>query len=324
VASNTWITRANLQDNRRNVTLAAVTNASGQSIVYAIGGYNTNGQPVRTVTAYNVATNTWHFRHALPIKLAATNGAGVVNGKIYVSGGITNSTYNFPSEALYMYDPSTDTWTRKHDMPSVDDPYGTGISAGADGLTGVINGKLYVVTHCYLAEAPVEYFFERTCYGTGVGTAFFRYDPAVDHWDTRPSPSWSYVGWPFAGGVICGKLYVMGGSPEGNGVMVAYDPGTNQWTTRNPLGLARPGVATAVLGSRLYVIGGRRYDADRGVWETLDKTRVYDPTTNLWTTRASLPSPRDDISGATVRLNGQARIEVVGGSAPSNNLQYIP
>jgi len=148
VAGNTWITRANLQDNRHNVTLATLTNASGQSVVYAIGGYNSNGYPVRTVTAYNVATNTWHFRHPLPVRLAATNGAGVINGKIYVSGGITNSTYNYPSNALYVYDPNADTWTRKHDMPSVDDPYGSGISAGAQGLTGVINGKLYVITQC--------------------------------------------------------------------------------------------------------------------------------------------------------------------------------
>ena len=329
VAGNTWITRANLQDNRHNVTLATVTNSSGQSVVYAIGGYNPDGFPVRTVTAYNVATNTWHFRHALPVRLAATNGAGVVNGKIYVSGGITNSTYNYPSNALYMYDPITDTWTRKRDMPSVDDRYHTGISAGAQGLTGVINGKLYVVTQCYLAEAPVQYFFGRSCYGgtdatVVAGPAFLRYDPAVDRWDAFPSSPWAWVHGPFAGGVIAGKLYVMGSTPEGTGVMAAYDPGTKRWTTRHALGLERPGAATAVLNGKLYVIGGRRYNAELGTTETLDKTRVYDPTTNLWGTRAPLPTPRADISGTIVRVNGQARIEVIGGTEPGNNLQYVP
>jgi hypothetical protein len=37
-----------------------------------------------------------------------------------------------------------------------------------------------------------------------------------------------------------------------------------------------------------------------------------------------MPSPRADIAASQVRLNGQARIEVVGGSVPGNNLQYVP
>jgi N-acetylneuraminic acid mutarotase len=324
VASNTWITRADLLVSRSNVTLATVTNASGQSVVYAIGGRNPNRRPLTTVTAYNVATNTWHFRHALPAPLANTNGAGVINGKIYVSGGLLDYTYDTPSHALYMYDPNTDTWTRKHDMPSVQGPYHDPFYVGAQGVTGVISGKLYVVTQCYWEDQPKPYFGESGCYGTGVGPAFFRYDPVTDHWDTLPSPFGSYVAGPFAGGVIGGKLYVMGGSPWGEGHMAAYDPATKQWTTKNALGKSRPGAGTAVLGGKLYVIGGRRYNPERDAFDTLDKTIVYDPMTNLWTTRAPMPSPREDITGSTVRLNGQARIEVVGGSLPGNNLQYVP
>ena len=43
--------------------------------------------PLAKVTAYNVATNTWTDRRPLPVPLAWSNGAGVINGKIYVSGG---------------------------------------------------------------------------------------------------------------------------------------------------------------------------------------------------------------------------------------------
>ena len=38
----------------------------------------------------------------------------------------------------------------------------------------------------------------------------------------------------------------------------------------------------------------------------------------------AMPSPRTGLAATMVRRNGQARIEVVGGSAPGNNLQYIP
>ena len=58
--------------------------------MYAIGGRNPNGVPIAAHAAYNVATNTWTFRRGLPVPLAFSNGAGVINGKIYVSGGFSN------------------------------------------------------------------------------------------------------------------------------------------------------------------------------------------------------------------------------------------
>jgi N-acetylneuraminic acid mutarotase len=79
-----------------------------------------------------------------------------------------------------------------------------------------------------------------------------------------------------------------------------------------------------VLDGKLFVMGGRRYNAAQDAFETLDITIVYDPATDAWTRRAPMPSPRADIAASQVRLNGQARIEVVGGSVPGNNLQYVP
>jgi len=119
----------------------------------------------------------------------------------------------------------------------------------------------------------------------------------------------------------------MGGDYYLNGLLSVYDPATNRWTARNALGLARDGVATAVLDNRLYVMGGYRHDPVRNFWQLLDKTIVYDPVTNLWTPRASLPSPRVGMAGTTVLLNGKPRIAVVGGWGPglaADNLQYIP
>jgi hypothetical protein len=128
------------------------------------------------------------------------------------------------------------------------------------------------------------------------------------------------------GGVIGGKFYMMGFSPytRDDVHFSVYDPSTNQWTPKTPLGLSRPGAASTVLGGKLYVIGGMRYNAQTDAMDTLDITTVYDPATDAWTRRAPLPSPRIRTAATKVFLNGQPRIEVVGGVAPGNNIQYIP
>jgi N-acetylneuraminic acid mutarotase len=307
--------------NRTNMAVATVTNAAGQSVVYAIGGLTPTRMPSAKVTAYNVATNTWTFRRSLPVPLAGTSGAGVIKGKIYVSGGYSDWGGDWPGEALYMYDPATNTWTQKRGIPSVKagpEPWAESQYGSGNGVTGVINGKLYVVSGCFMAWEPWGYY--ENC-----NPLFFRYSPVTDRWVTLPPP---FPGEPTdaatIGGVIGGKFYVMAQVAGREARFAVYDPATNQWTTRTPLGLSRPGAASTVLGGKLYVMGGRRWNAARQIYETLDITIVYHPATDSWTRRASMPSPRTGIAASRVFLDGRPRIEVVGGVAPGNNLQYVP
>lgn len=86
VASNTWITRANMPSDRFDLTTAVVPNAAGQSILYAIGGRPASSSAgLSKVQAYNVVTNSWSARAPLPVPLWETNGATVIDGKIYVA-----------------------------------------------------------------------------------------------------------------------------------------------------------------------------------------------------------------------------------------------
>ena len=323
VASNSWITRAALPTARTSLALATVTNAAGESVVYAIGGATTTYPvtPLRKVTAYNVATNAWTDRRPLPVPLAWSNGAGVINGKIYVSGGFSENGDAPPTRALYVYDPGTNTWARKRDLPAIVDA-SHDWTVGSYGVTGVIRNKLYVVTHC---SSRMYYTENDICEGDLTGPRLFRYNPVTDRWATLAPPFDSEVT-ASAGGVIGGKFYVMGGDHHGNGRLSVYDPATNQWTPKTPLALARSQAATAVLGDKLYVMGGSRIR--NNLWEVLDITIVYDPVTDLWTRRASLPSPRLGMEGTTVLRFGRPRIEVVGGDGPGglaeSNLQYVP
>src|SRR4026209_671507 len=67
VGSNTWITRRDMWSTERtDFATATVPNATGQSVVYVIGGRGASNVGRTTVMAYNVATNTWTLRAPLP------------------------------------------------------------------------------------------------------------------------------------------------------------------------------------------------------------------------------------------------------------------
>ncbi len=65
------------------------------SLIYAIGGMGTTGQPITNVQLYNVAAGTWRAATALPVSRAGS-WAVVLNDTIYNGCGVgpTTSTYN--------------------------------------------------------------------------------------------------------------------------------------------------------------------------------------------------------------------------------------
>jgi hypothetical protein len=258
VTSNTWLTRREMPLELVNQAAAVVPNAQGQSILYVIGGYKAESGnefvAMGEVRAYNVATNTWSTKRDMPAPRYAMNGAGVIRGKIYVTGG--SSGRHQKSASVFAYDPASNTWTRKRDMPA----------PGVAGMTGVIGGQLYVVT-----TAPD--------WPRG-GINFFRYNPTRDSWTRLPSPPDSAMV-PNRGGVIGKKFYVISSntSDGANGAgVLEYDPATNQWTRkrswRNPCAFCNTlGPSTVMLG-RVYVFSS--------------SILIYDPASDTWETKPRL------------------------------------
>jgi N-acetylneuraminic acid mutarotase len=307
VASNSWITRAALPGTERTgLTTAVVPNAAGERILYAIGGSSSlSDQPtgittggLTTVQAWNASTNTWTNRAPLPIDLYMSNGAVTIGGKIYVSGGRNNGDKNFV-QSLYVYNPATNKWTRKTDMPF----------ASWGGVSGAVGGKLYVIA-CGGEEQCDA--FERL--------VVLRYDPATDRW-TILAVTPNALGQPL-GGVVNGKFYVTGGP---DGALMMYDPASDTWTPKAKLPKHRLAGAAATAGGKLYVIGGYEVEPAPDFGRTLvRKTSVYDPATNTWSEKAPLPSDRILAAASRITVGGVERIDLVGGARPGNHLHYVP
>jgi N-acetylneuraminic acid mutarotase len=291
-AANSWVKRADMPGTeRRDPATAVVRNGAGQSILYAIGGTTVNGASMSTVQAYNVATNSWTYRTSMPTPLYKSNGAGVINGKIYISGGLMR--YKVYSDALYIYDPATNRWSPKQPMPAT--TYG--------GATGVINNQLYVLTSCDQEDCSEH-----------VRRAFYRYDPATDRWTSLPIPPMT-VGKSIAG-TIGKKFYATGGNDQ----VGVYDPVTNAWTIRSASGEVPANARGLAVQGKLFALNIDDWNADGTVSTTI---RVYDPATNAWTSRAPVNLKHIGRLAQVVR-DGSARIEMVGGPRPGNNLQYTP
>jgi N-acetylneuraminic acid mutarotase len=69
-----------------------------------------------------------------------------------------------------------------------------------------------------------------------------------------------------------------------------YDPQADAWTQLANMSNARRFHASAAVGSKLYVFGGRR-----GASGPLDTAEVYDPALDSWAQESSLTSARNEM-----------------------------
>jgi N-acetylneuraminic acid mutarotase len=287
--AGSWTARAPMITPRWHLAAGVATDAAGRQRLYAIGGFDPNSGVVSTVEAYDYATDRWATMAPLPIAEFHANGVGNIGGKLYISGGYVDGVGAV--NHLYQYDPNRNTWTRKRDLPR----------RVAQGVTGVIGGKLYVLAGSC-----------DNC-ATRIVARLFRYDPATNTWDSSlpPAPSAHVSG---VAGVINGKFYVAGGASWSGRVtnrLDVYDPVSNTWSTLAPMSIKRNGAAAAVLGGKLYVIG--RNNVSPG--EPQGDVEAYNPATNTWTTKAPLPGAgRGDLAAGRITHEGQGHILAVGGT----------
>lgn len=87
--------------------------------------------------AYDPATNTWTFRAPMPQPSGQVMSSAVLNGKLYVAGGVKEDDSGDAQATLRVYDPGTNTWTVKAPMPF---PRSWSAASAAGGKVFVLGG----------------------------------------------------------------------------------------------------------------------------------------------------------------------------------------
>lgn len=268
LAPNSWTLKAAPPNGLfvNGLSAGVVPDASGQSIVYLLGGRDDDGGSGAVITTYKIGTNTWTVKGFEPrVYVYNSNGVGNIGNTLYISGGESYGGGSWHiSGSFSAYDPATNTLTTKPTPPKLT----------ADGVTGAIEGKLYVLPGlCSFDYYPNPFYCDRQPF-----RRLFRYNPATNLWATKKSaPHFHTYG---AGGVINGKFYAVGGVDSLGQPVAAldrYDPATDTWKTLAPLpaaGSARGAVLQGKLFAVVETSAGRRAYA-------------YDPATNKWTPKAA-------------------------------------
>lgn len=211
--------------------------------------------------------------------------SAVVDGKVYVMGGVTKSDYSNKVEQL---DSATGKWTTRAPMPVARSEAGAVAVGGVIYVFGGVNGD-------------------------GALSRVDVYNPTTNTWTEGPSlpvPVWDCMV-----AAVGQKVYVIGGVPatgnqsEPARTVQVSGLSTNTWSIGPQLPFGLHGAAVAVVQDRVYVIGGRSGTGDE-TSSGIARMLILDPTKDAWGEGAPLGSGRAGLQAAVAK----GKIVVTGGS----------
>jgi N-acetylneuraminic acid mutarotase len=293
---------------------AAVVDAK----MYVFGGIEPNGViPSGLVYEYTPSTDQWAKKKTMALP-SHHNAVVALNGKIYLFGGFAKSNTDkpgwLPIANAWEYDPANDSWKALAPMPT---PRGAALAVTIDNKIYVIGGE-----GMHPGDQPRPLWFVGAAHRSL--STVEEYDPATNTWTSRMPMSTprNHV----AGGVVNGKIYVIGGrvgsvfvgSSDNLDLVEVYDPATDKWgASLNRMPDARSGTGWGVYNGKIYVVGGEFSDNRmRGAFRALE---AYDPATDRWDILQQLRFPRH--SAGTAFIGN--KLHVVGGDLQSSD-QYGP
>jgi N-acetylneuraminic acid mutarotase len=240
-AKNIWTIKTSMPTARGDFAIAVF-----QDKIYVIGGLTRSGQWTAELTdvneVYDPATDSWTTKTSMPIPKAGLS-ANVVDGKIYLIGGFTqspNSTVKTTSKETLVYDHFTDSWTTKTPIPI----------ATLDYATAVVGDKIYVISGTSRA------------YSDSLINPTQIYDPKTDTWSQGapiPYPIQQAAAGATTGFAAPKKIYVIGGFTGFYWPMKltqVYHPENDMWSFGADMPTPLFGLGVAVVNDQLYIIGG--------------------------------------------------------------------
>jgi hypothetical protein len=268
-----WTTVAPMLTARTQLGVAQTSDGK----IYAVGGNNAT-TALAAVERYDPSTNTWTAVTSLPTGRYALGVVTGQDGLIYALGGALDASNSaIWSQEVDQYNPATDTWTRKSDLPIPIAAYG---ALGGDGVI-----YLYGNAGCV------------------------SYNPQTD--TSQICPTGGFVGGGNGAAVAIapgGAIELLGhsGCPAST-ANIQFDPFDASYTAKAPMPIARD-YLSAALGSNglIYVVGGTP-----GCGAATNTVQEYNPVTDSWQLRASLTTPR---ANPGVVGSSDQKLYVIGGN----------
>ena len=212
-----------------------------------------------------------------------------VNGKLYLIGG------DGPAEPVEVYDPKTNSWTKKATAPVV-----------MHHLQAVAyNDKIYVLDAFYDGQFPTQAPMPNS----------YSYDTKTDTWNKLAKIPEDRRRAGAGEAEYNGKLYLVCGITHGhssgtNAMFDEYDPATNTWKILPDAPHIRDHSMAVVIGDKLYAVGGRNtsYRDPNNVIPFFRQVMLdvdcYDFKTGTWSTLA-VKLPMGTGGGTAVNLKGK-------------------
>ena len=228
--------------------------------VYVFGGIDPNTGVVSNATkVLDITANEWSTAANLPApRHSMAAGYNEANGRIYLAGGFNTADPSSAQITTWEYNPATNTFTPRADLPH----------AVGSAASGVVAGHLYVAGGHDTS---------------GVVDLTWDYDIAANTWTPKasmPTPTNA----PGSAAAI-GKLWSFGGETPSDPTAgtVSYDPATNSWASAPNMNVARSAVSGAAIGNRLVAAGGKTAATPTAATEVLDAATAScaEPTTTF-------------------------------------------
>ena len=247
--TNTWQRVADMPTARTG-TRAAVVDGK----IYVLAGkaakdnQAVNFKTWKVVEMYDPQTDTWVRKQNMS-RRRASFGIGVVAGKIYAIGGNIHPGDRKPEDPrrvdlVEVYDPATDTWAKRADMPT----------QRKSVRASVIRDTIYAIGG---SGWPPD----------GAGGPFLGtievYEPRINRWTKRPDMLNPRI--VFFSVVIDEKIYLIGGLRAGDrhrAPVEVYDPATERWRVISARSTIRSPFDVAAVNGNIYIFGGKTEDRE--------------------------------------------------------------
>ncbi|WP_431216377.1 Kelch repeat-containing protein [Puia sp. P3] len=238
-----------------------------EAVSFSIGNKGYVGGGTRSIVPSSTSTNFIDFWEYDPATNAWTQKADLPGARSQATGFSIGSKGYMGNRDFWEYDPATNTWTRKADFKGAGITTATGFSIGNKGYVGTGLDSLSVSTN-----------------------EFWQYDPATNVW-TQKANFGGPVRHAASGFSVGGKGYI--GLGQGDNYLNPayadfweYDPVADAWTQKADYGGGKRESATGFsIGDKGYIgVGNKEYSKSQNdFWE-------FDPAANTWVPKANFPA----------------------------------